>query len=206
MRILMSKWEECGEVEKIKKFLTNLDSRCSSKIRGDVILRNVLMKSDPDSYLELLKEDQKYIVSHDILEKSICNHPGFLEKIAAAAESGNILANVLLAKHNLSLENREEFSKFYRLCPSDLNPVKLFDQIDMEEMFNISLDEASGNKAFLEQIVNNYLRKNLKDPKNFTRVANVAVERGMELNGFAKSFRDKLSKSSDFTLQEEARD
>ena len=164
-----------------------------------------MIKFDPDSYLELLKEGQKYIVSHDILEESLSNHSGFLEKIAASAESGNVLANVLLAKHNLSLGEKEKFSKFYRRCPSDLSPVKLFDQIDTEEKFSLSLSEASGNKAHLEQIVNNYLRKQLKDPEDFTRIANVAVEKGMELDGFAKSFLEKLSKSKDFTLQREAR-
>ena len=83
--------------------------------------------------------------------------------------------------------------------------MKLFDQIDTEEKFSISLSEASDNKAYLEQIVNCYLRKNLKDPEHFTRIANVGIDKGMELKGFAKSFLEKLSKSSDFTLQKEAR-
>ena len=205
IRMLMTRWEDSGEVEKIKQFVTNLDPKCSYKVRGDVILRNAMIKFDPDSYLELLKEGQKYIVSHDILEESLSNHSGFLGKIVASAESGNVLANVLLAKHNLSLVEKEKFSKFYRRCPSDLSPVKLFDQIDTEEKFSLSLSEASGNKAHLEQIVNNYLRKQLKDPEDFTRIANVAVDKGMELDGFAKSFLEKLSKSKDFTLQREAR-
>merc|ERR1719479_707432 len=158
----MTKWEESGEVEKIKKFVTNLDPRCNFKVRGDVILRNAVIKCDPDGYLELLKEDQKYIVTHNILEESLSSHSGLLEKIAISAESGNVFANVLLAKHSLSLEEKGEFSKFYRLCPPDLSPVKLFDQIDSEEKFSLSLSEARGNQAHVEQIVNNYLSRKLK--------------------------------------------
>ena len=83
-------------------------------------------------------------------------------------------------------------------------PKKLFDEIDTEEKFKICLKEASSNKAYLEQIVNRYLRRNSRDHKEFARIANIGVEKGMELSGFAGAWLEKLSKNSEFSLQKEA--
>ena len=85
-----------------------------------------------------------------------------------------------------------------------MNPSNIFEFIDSEKKFSMSLDAAGSNQAFLEQIVNNYLRNNSRDKTEFTRIANIAVDRGMELSGFARLYLQRLSKSSDFSLQKEA--
>ena len=206
VNLLFSKWGETGDLEKMKMLLSELGRKSHSQLRGDVYFKNALIKTDPDGYLELLTEDfgRDYIVKNKLLIETIHNKPDFLEKLESSADAGNIPATILMSKYHLIHENEEQFSKFYKSCPTDMNPSNIFEFIDSEKKFSMSLDAAGSNQAFLEQIVNNYLRNNSRDKTEFTRIANIAVDSGMELSGFARLYLQRLSKSSDFSLQKEA--
>merc|ERR1719273_890810 len=112
---------------------------------GDIWYKNVVIKTNPDNFIKILKTDHKskYIVSTVVLNETISNHPGFLEKLQTSANSGNISAIALMAKKYLFDEDQENFAKYYRQCCKEVKDInKIFDQVDSEVKFRMSLEES----------------------------------------------------------------
>merc|ERR1719273_2108951 len=173
---------------------------------GDIWYKNVVIKTNPDNFIKILKTDHKskYIVSTVVLNETISNHPAFLEKLQTSANSGNISAIALMTKKYLFDEDQENFSKYYSQCCKEVQLNKIFDQVDSDEKFRMSLQEAPDQKIF-QNLVNNHLQRNMNDTTTFVRLANIAVDKGMDVRGFQKDFLEILVQEPNFQHQEQIR-
>jgi len=193
-------------VDEMKKMFDSLGPECCRLLKADYRYKIALIRTNPEKYIETFKEkeDLKFLVSTEVLKGAIGENPELVSQLETLATSGNVLA--LITMMRLSLENmdKEKFLKYYKSCSRDVDGSYIFEKIDTEEKFNVCLNEAVGNKGHLNALINRSLYSNHDDIEKFVNIANVGVEKGMDVTDISKSFLKKLSSREDFKLQKEA--
>ena len=206
---IFEKWEERSMVQKTIEFVSKLGPKYGSRLKGQIWIKNGLIKTDPGKYLELLRtaegETGKWLVSTDVLLQGVKKFPELRGQLESLALEKFTPASVLLAKLSLAEKRPEKVDEFLQDCPDIIQSSRyggIFDKVDTLEKMNIALDAveksklSDRNKA-KEQIVNNCLSWNRNNPE-FVEIANEAMGRGMTTKGLASTFREELNKKTDF--------
>ena len=205
---LIEKLGKLSKIEEMEHLFTNLGSECSKILRTDYRYKRALIRNKPEKYFEVLKEreDMKYIISTEMLKGVIDQNATFLSQLEELAASGNVVATVMMTRLSLDKLDKEMFLKYYRSCPQNVNGSLIFEKIDTEEKFSLCLSETEKNRNHLSAVTNRHLYHLVKDQDqdNFVRIANIGVEKGLDVSDFAYSYMTKLAARDDFKLQKEA--
>merc|ERR1719238_560905 len=85
-----------------------------------------MIRNNPEKYLEEMTSDSPdfgQLVSTDVLNGVIRNHPSFMSYLESKAASGNISAVILMTKLSLYQMDQEKLLKYYRSCPTNMESI-----------------------------------------------------------------------------------
>jgi len=209
---MMKKFEETGQVQKTIEFVNQLSPKMGLALRGSIWVKVGLIRTDPTAYIELLKSDTEnpktWVVNSDVLLEAVEKQPDLRSRLEVLAAENFSPANVLLSKLSLAQGNAENLEKHLKHLSTDLLKMRyvVFDKVDTIEKMEMAFEALNKNgldKEVFDQVANNCLTINVNSDR-FVDIANLAVDRGMELESFAKSILKRLQENTDFKLHSEA--
>merc|ERR1712106_522925 len=206
---IMKRREEAGEVNKTVEFLKQCGPKVQLLVQGNIWVKTGLAKTDARGYIDLIKADpentQKWLVNTDVLLEAVEKTPDLLSTLESLAADSFTPANILLSKLCIAQGNSEKFEKFIKLCPTDIQEYRhggIFDKVDTMEKMDMVVEVLKRNEAdikVLEKVANNCLALNL-ERDSFVKIAESALDKGIELGSLSTNLLKQLSKNTNFRL------